>query len=42
MLSDFSGTFHRDALEKNYSLHHDTLVAVLEFLNSATAPVRLA
>jgi hypothetical protein len=49
MLSDFSvtsapddGTFHRDALEKNGSLHHDTLAAVIEFFDQARAPVRVA
>ena len=49
MLFDFSvrsepddGTFYRDALEKNYSLHHDALVSVIEFLDHASAPVRVA
>jgi hypothetical protein len=33
------GTFHRDQLEKYYSLHHDVLVSVIRFLRDAHAPV---
>jgi len=29
-------------LEKNYSLHHDVLVAVIEFLGDAKAPVHVS
>ncbi len=33
------GTFYRDELERNYSLHHDVLVSVIDFLRDAQAPV---
>ena len=49
MLHDFSvtdepddGTLYRDGLEKNYSLRHDVLVAVIEFLGQACGPVRVS
>jgi len=35
------GTFYRDELEKNYSLHHSVLVEVIEFLDHAKVPVRV-
>ena len=35
------GTFYRDDLERNYSLHHDVLMAVIEFLEQAIAPVHV-
>jgi hypothetical protein len=33
------GAFHRDRLEKNYSLHHDVLVAVIQFLRETGGPI---
>jgi hypothetical protein len=48
MLSDLSvtnepddGTFHRDDLSKNYSLHHDVLVQVIDFLANAKTPISI-
>ncbi len=48
MLMDFSvtnepddGTFYRDDLEKNYSLHYNVLVSILDFLHEAEAPVHI-
>ena len=33
------GTFHRDDLAKNYSLHHDVLTSVIEFLRTSRGTV---
>jgi hypothetical protein len=48
MLTDFSvtdepddGTMHHDDLEKNYSLHYEVLVSVLDFLADAQAPITI-
>jgi hypothetical protein len=35
------GTLHRDDLRKNYSLRHDVLVAIIDFLKQASAPVHV-
>jgi hypothetical protein len=35
------GTFHRDQLERNYSLQREVLVTVIDFLSSARGPVTL-
>ncbi len=32
-------TFYRDDLGKNYSLHHDVLVNIINFLATAHAPI---
>jgi hypothetical protein len=49
MLYDFTvtdepddGTFYREELEKNYSLRYDVLVAVIDFLDEAKAPVHVS
>jgi hypothetical protein len=36
------GTFYRDDLRKNYSLRHDVLVSVIDFLATAHAPIRVS
>jgi hypothetical protein len=36
------GTFHQDDLSKNYSLHYEVLVRVIEFLASSKAPVNIS
>lgn len=48
MLLDFSvtdepddGTFHRDDLEKNYSLRYEVLLSVVQFLQDAEAPIKV-
>ena len=48
MLTNFSvtdepddGTLHKDNLEKNYSLHYDVLVSVVQFLREAQAPINV-
>jgi hypothetical protein len=33
------GTFHRDQPERNYSLHHEVLLAVIAFLEESEPPV---
>jgi hypothetical protein len=33
------GTFYRDELEKNYSLHYEVLTAIIEYLRTAEPPV---
>jgi len=35
------GTFHREKLEENYSLHHQVLVNVIAFLKEAKGTVRV-
>jgi hypothetical protein len=35
-------TFHRDDMRKNYSLRHDVLASVIEFLAVAEAPVEVS
>jgi hypothetical protein len=35
------GTFYRDDLTKNYSVRRETLVRIIDFLRSATGPVRV-
>jgi len=49
LLADFTvtnepddGTLHRDELTKNYSLHYDVLVAVIEFLDRANPPIQVS
>jgi hypothetical protein len=48
MTTDFSitsepddGTFNRDDLAKNYSLRHNVLVNIINFLATAHAPIRV-
>lgn len=36
-----AGTFYRDDLAKNYSLHYEVLVTVLEFLREAQPPIQV-
>ena len=35
------GTFHRDDLAKNYSVHREMLVRIIDFLRAANGPVRV-
>jgi hypothetical protein len=35
------GTFHRDDLAKNYSVHREMLVRIIDFLRAAKGPVRV-
>ena len=36
------GTFYREELAKNYSLHYDVLVAVIAFLEEARPPISVS
>jgi hypothetical protein len=36
------GTFHRDDLSKNYSLHYEVLVQIIEFLADSKAPIKVS
>jgi hypothetical protein len=36
------GTFYRDDLAKNYSLHYEVLVEVIEFLSNSKTPIKVS